>query len=416
LSARRQRADLTHDKIVILISIFARGGCERQAYLLAREMRRRGLNAEVWALKYGGEYEKEFAAAGIPTRVLAFRSPESECTHCGAKTSRWMRAIQWLQRVARVARQLRQARVDILLPFTTWPNVVAGLSYRLAGVKLCIWGERHAGGERIPTPERIAAKQFRRFVANSTAGVEFLASEMHVPREHISFVPNGVEEAKLVSTGVDWRARLRLKPGQLLVVKVANVTGYKDHATLLRAWKIVQDAWGDENRPMLALAGLCNPGYVYDNCLRIVADGGLDSTVRFLGSIPDVPELLEASDLTTFSSPNEGMPNGVLECMAAGKAVVASDLPGIRDAFGPNSDGVLVPPGDHVRFAEILLELLRNKDKREYIGAANLARIRTEFSVERMAERHLEIIRTSLRDRYQRRRHEALVAGEQRVT
>ena len=382
-------SDLRTSKLVIFIGHFGRGGCERQAYLLARHWRQHyGLDVEVWSMIYDGHdeaYAKEFEAAGIPIRVLGFDFPQSRL--------RFMRHLKWAQQVHRFARLLRKSRVKILLPFTTWPNVVAGLTYRFAGVKLCIWGERHCGGERVPKAEWVAVKQFRRFVANSTAGVDFLASEMQVPRERIAFVPNGVEERK-VSPGTNWRERLRIGPQQLLVVKVANLTRFKDHATLLRAWKIVQDAWTGNDRPVLALAGSYNPGHIYDACLEIVQEGGLDSTVRFLGSVPDVPALLQASDLTAFSSPGEGMPNGVLECMAAGKAVVASDLPGVRDALGPKVDDVLVAPGDHVRFAQILLELLQDKERREALGTANQTRIRTEFSVERMAERYLAIVQS----------------------
>ena len=179
--------------------------------------------------------------------------------------------------------------------------------------------------------------QYRRFVANSTAGIEFLANVMRVKREYLSFVPNGVEIPTIVP-GTDWRAKLGLKPEQLLVVKVANVTNFKDHATLLRAWKIVQDEWQDGERPVLALAGYLT-GDIYPECERITREAGMESTVRFLGGITDVPALLNACDMTAFSSRNEGMPNGVLECMAAGKAVVASDLPGIRDALGPGAEG-----------------------------------------------------------------------------
>jgi len=81
--------------------------------------------------------------------------------------------------------------------------------------------------------------------------------EMRVPREHISLVPNGVEEAGVNSGGATWRNTLGLAAGQLLVVKVANVTAYKDHATLLRAWKLVQDTfalWSDRQAPRLGAA------------------------------------------------------------------------------------------------------------------------------------------------------------------
>ena len=379
MSSRAVPPDLTGLKIAIMVGTFVRGGCERQAFLLARELiHRHGLSAEVWALKFPGEYSKEFEAAGIPTKTLHFKHPR----------------YGWAQHSWPVLRELRKSRVDILLPFTTWPNVVAGLTYRLAGVRLCIWGERHAGGERIPGVERFAVTQYRRFVANSTAGVEFLANVMRVKREYLSFVPNGVEFPKTVP-GTDWRAKLGLAPDQLLVVKVANITNFKDHATLLRAWKIVQDEWQDAPRPVLALAGYLTEDS-FPECERIRREAGLESTVRFLGGITDVPALLNACDMAAFSSRNEGMPNGVLECMAAGKAVVASDLPGIRDALGSDAGEVLVPPGDASQFARRLLDVLRDSEKRAALGAANAERIRREFSVERMVERHLQIIRTNL--------------------
>lgn len=370
-------AELAGRKIVVLIGAFMRGGCERQAFLLARHLRaHEGIDAQVWSLKYDGAYRQEFEAAGIPTRVLHWGQPR----------------FGWVQRTLPVVRQLRASRVDILLPFTTWPNVVAGLAHRFSGVQLCIWGERHCGGERVPGVERIAVLQYRRFVANSTAGVEFLAGEMHVDLGRISMVPNGVE-VPTIGGDTRWRERLGISAEHLLVVKVANLTQYKDHVTLLRAWKIVQDDWCDGSRPVLALAGMqCD---TYAECQRIVEEFGMHSTVRFLGSIRDVPDLLRACDLTVFSSPNEGMPNGVMECMAHGKAIVASDLPGIRDLLGDTPE-FLYPAGDAEQLARKVLELLRNRDRRLTSGAANRARIVSEFSVEQMAKRHLRIIQQNL--------------------
>lgn len=374
-------------KIVLLIGSFGRGGAERQSFLIARELRARyELNVEVWALTYDGEYADEFRQAGIPTRALEFRPPRCPIPP--------VRFSYWIARVLDIARELRKEQVDVLLPFTVWPNVLAGLIYRLAGVRLCIWGERSAGSEKMPGLTRLAVRQYRRFVANSTAGVEFLADQLGVDRRRISFIPNGVEEPEIELGATDWRTSLGIDRDQLLVVKVANLTRYKDHPTLLRAWKLVQESWGDGVRPVLALAGYFGPAY--EECQQIVTEAGLDSTVRFLGGITDVPALLEACDLTVFSSPKEGMPNGVLECMAAGKAVIASDLPGVRDVLGPNAADVLVPPGDVNGFAGKLLDVLRNGDRRNALGKANQARMRSEFSIERLGRRYFDAISESL--------------------
>jgi glycosyltransferase involved in cell wall biosynthesis len=259
-------------------------------------------------------------------------------------------------------------------------------------VRLCIWEERAAGAVRVQ-PERIAARQYRRFVANSTAGVDFLVNEMRTPRDRITLIPNGVEEPKL-EHATDWRARLGLKLSQPLVLKVADVTRDRDHATLLRAWKIVQNSWPGGERPILALAGTL--GDAYPEARRISREAGVESTIQFLGGVHEIGALIQASDLAVFSSRSEGMPNGVLECMAAGKAVIASDLPGIRDALGANADEVLASPGDPDRFAHLLMTLLRDKEKRDALGEANRARVLAEFTVDRMVERHLRLIQENL--------------------
>jgi glycosyltransferase involved in cell wall biosynthesis len=302
--------------------------------------------------------------------------------------------VRWARRLWRVVRALRAAKVDILLPFTTWPNVIAGITYRLGGVRACIWGERSAGSERVGAVlERLGVSQYRHFVANSSAGVEFLAQSLRVPRKRITLIGNGVEMPS-VPPHTGWRAKLGLGAGQALVVKVANLSSFKDHATLLRAWRLVQDAWSGELRPILALAG--HPYDTNEQCQQIVRNAGLEATVLFLGQVTDVASLLEDCDLTVFSSPKEGMPNSVLECMAAGKAVIASDLPGVRDALGPGAPEAVVPTGSERAFAEKILEFLREKAKRDGIGEANRARIRSEFSVSRMAERQLSVIRADL--------------------
>lgn len=368
-------------RIVLLIGHFGRGGSERQAFLLARELARYGKNVETWSLTETGEYADDFESVGVRTRACQFKMPR-----CPVRAV-WL--FSWVGRLWRFSRQLKRARVDALIPFTTWPNVVAGLSYRLGGVRLCVWGERSVGLERLKGFDWLAAKQYRHFVANSSAGVEFLARNMGITRERIRYIPNGVEEPE-VRDSIDWRGRLGLRPGQLLVVKVANITNYKDHATLLRAWKIVQDAWTRDPKPVLAFAGQF--GNAYEKCLGIADELGLYATVRFLGGISDVPSLLRACDLTVFSSPNEGMPNAVLECMAAGKAVIASDLPGVRDALGGKHNDVLVRPGDANGFATRLLALLRDTNRCDELGRANLDRIRTEFSVDRMVDTFLGLI------------------------
>src|SRR5690242_13986399 len=106
-------------KAVILIPQFFREGATKQAYLLARELKQRhGLDVEVWALFFSGECAKEFEAAGVPAKVLNFRRPQ-----CPVRA---VRMYSLTKRLLHIAKEFRRARIDILLPFANWPNVIAG--------------------------------------------------------------------------------------------------------------------------------------------------------------------------------------------------------------------------------------------------------------------------------------------------
>lgn len=365
-------------KIVILIGDPVQGGSVREAYLLARGLRQsHGICAEVWAL-WEGEFPACFEGMGIPVNTLDFVRPRCPI--------RVVRTSHWAIRLTRIALELRRAGIDVLVTFGSWPNVIGALTHKFANIGLCVWGQRKP--EVVPWA-RIAARNCRRFAANSTAGFDFLSGELRVSKERISYIPGAVDDGEH-SAEPRWRLRIGVKPAQRLVAKVSQISNARDHATLLGAWKIVEERWHDGPAPVLALAGAF--GDAYPACQEIILKNGMDSTVRFLGEISDVPGLLRASDLVLFSSINEGMPTAILEGMVAGKAIIATNLPGMRDALGPNANDMLVPPRSPEALAERILEILENNTKRETAGAANRRRARSEFTAERMVERYLNLI------------------------
>ncbi|MDP2953157.1 MAG: glycosyltransferase family 4 protein, partial [Chloroflexota bacterium] len=109
--------------------------------------------------------------------------------------------------------------------------------------------------------------------------------------------------------------------------------------------------------------------------------------VIFTGEREDIPELLKAMDVGTLCSLySEGFSNAVLEMMAAGLPVVATDVGGNREAILDGQTGLLVPPGDSSKLAEAILRLLQDKELASRMGAAAHERVRSLFSMERMIE------------------------------
>ncbi|PYN28911.1 MAG: glycosyltransferase family 1 protein, partial [Candidatus Rokuibacteriota bacterium] len=95
------------------------------------------------------------------------------------------------------------------------------------------------------------------------------------------------------------------------------------------------------------------------------------------------------------ASRKEGLPLAVLEAMGAGLAVVATDVPGHRDAVADGETGLLVPPGDERALAAAIGALLDDPERRRRLGRAGRARVLSKFSIQPMVERTAQIYRAA---------------------
>ncbi len=111
---------------------------------------------------------------------------------------------------------------------------------------------------------------------------------------------------------------------------------------------------------------------------------GLGGAVTFAGFRADVARLLPACDVVAFPSLYEGLPLALLEAMAAGRAVVATDLPGIAEAARDGREALLVPPADPAALAGALARALGDAELRGRLGAAAARRCRERFAAARM--------------------------------
>ncbi|HVX59565.1 MAG TPA: glycosyltransferase, partial [Pirellulales bacterium] len=110
----------------------------------------------------------------------------------------------------------------------------------------------------------------------------------------------------------------------------------------------------------------------------------------------DVPRLLPHFDVLWLGSEYEGLPNVIMEAMAAGVPVVATDISGNRDLVVPGETGYLVPVGGRAAFAKETNRILDDDALAGQLGEAGRQRVLSEFTVEKMIERHGALYRELL--------------------
>jgi glycosyltransferase involved in cell wall biosynthesis len=177
------------------------------------------------------------------------------------------------------------------------------------------------------------------------------------------------------------------------VAQVGRLSAQKDYPTFLRAAASIAAELPDvdfvivgEGEDRAALEALA---------VRL----GLQRRVRFLGLRHDVPALLAAVDVLTLTSTFEGFPNALLEAMAMGAAVVATDVGGCREVVVAQESGLLVPANAPAAVAAGALRLLRDPALARRFALAARRRVEAEFAVETMARRtmaaYLELLRAT---------------------
>ena len=200
-------------------------------------------------------------------------------------------------------------------------------------------------------------------------------------RVHV--VPNGVD------TDV-FGARVPDEAGVVRLSMVSRLIAIKDHATLIEAVRVLVRDRG-HGRLVLRLAG---DGPTRAALEAQALDAGVADVVRFEGLLPSagVAALLGRTDVYVHATFGETMSNSILQAMAAGLPIVASDVRGVNNMLRHGDTAVLVPPADPAALADALEALVRAPEERERLGARARAQVAAELSQQRMVERYRALL------------------------
>ncbi|HEY8517995.1 MAG TPA: glycosyltransferase [Candidatus Binatia bacterium] len=354
-------------RILFVIDELDIGGTEQQILEIVRRIDRDRFEPYVCCFRHGRKAQ-EIEALGVPV----LHEPKR------------LKADPGL--VLRLANLMRRERFDIVQTYLWTANTWARVAARIAGVpwlfaserNVDIWEETY---KRVIG--RFLARSTDRIIANSEAVRQYLLERGGLSPDKVVTIYNGVNFDRF-KTPCDPRVRRReLGVGDDVVLAgcVARVEPAKDHATLLHAFALISD-----RVPNLHLV-IIGDGSEQARMQRLASELGLGDRVHFTGFRTDSAEWLQSVDISVLSSVKEGLSNTVLESMAAGKPVVATDVGGNAEVIVDGETGFLVPPRRPNELAEALARVASSRELIASMGAAGRKRADNVFSVRSMVER-----------------------------
>ena len=354
-------------RVTLAITDLDVGGAERALVALVLGLDRRRWRPSVACLAGEGALAAPLRVAGIEVACL------------GVSARRPVAAVRGL------ARAFREQRPALVQGFLFHANVAARLAARGAGRPPVLGGlrvaERRALRRWHLTLDRLTFPLGVGSVCVSRGVERFSVERGGLPADRLVVIPNGVAPARFDAAAPVDRRSLGIPEDAVLALYVGRLDPQKGLDRLLQAAdQVVRrcPTWH------LALAG---DGPLRAELTALVEVGGLAGVadrVHWLGRRDDVPGLLKAADYLVLPSLWEGMPNVVLEAMAAGLPVVATAVEGTEDLVVPGETGWLVPPGRCGPLAAALVEAATAADRRRAFGRAGRARVEVGFTPDRV--------------------------------
>ena len=280
-----------------------------------------------------------------------------------------------LRSIAALRALIRRTGASLLHANGSRAMFYAGLAGRLVG-RPVIWHVRIADPDLVL--DRLLVPLARVIVVNSNAvGRRFARA-----RCEVRCIPNGVDLVRFTprQPSPKLRASLDLPEGVSVVASVGRFVAFKGYTYLLEAARLVHEATPEVHWVLVGDGELRSE--LEAQCRSLA----LESRVHFTGWREDIPDILALADLFVLPSLGEHFGRVLIEAMAAGKAVVATDAGGVPEVVIHGETGLLVPPAQPAPFATAVLALLKDPAKAARLGNAGRRRAEKVFSLGRHVE------------------------------
>jgi len=380
---RQEKNNKKPIKVCHLITDSGTGGAEKILFELVTRLDPDRFQTRVIVMKKPGTTAEEIEAAGVP--VSSLQLPYRVNLIYG---------LRLVPAFARLVAELRRDRPDILHCWLFQANLAGRIAARLAGVPADTSSLRVVEEERLlqyPL-DRLTGFLVTRYVAVAGAVADHYMKRLKIPARKISTIPNGVEAGRRESGQRNaLKERLSLPEGAFVIGAAGRLHKQKGTDILIQAMHKVRQTCPEA---MLLIAGEGPERDALEEAARSLPDG----VIRFTGNVRQMEEFYELLDVFALPSRWEGMPNALLEAMAAGVPAVAARTGGVPEIIGEEEAGIMVPPGSPEALADAVICLLKSSGQREKMKMNAIKRSGL-FSLDKMTESYESLYEELLKGR-----------------
>jgi glycosyltransferase involved in cell wall biosynthesis len=370
-------------KVLFVIGSMEVGGAEKQLLLLATKLLDCHFSCAIFALQKNGPLKKSFLQRKITV-------------YDGGLAKGDLRRAPWklTGSIVKLIRIIKKEKPEVIHAFLPVATFVGALCGRLTGVPLIITGRRALGCHQNRYPllkivDRTANRLSHYVTVNSQAVRDDTILRDHIEPSKLVVIYNGIDSQAFETTREEKaavRQALGISLDERVMVTVANLIPYKGHAELLFAICQVLPRF-----PTLKVLFIGEDRGIQGHLVQMATHYKLSDHVRFLGRRDDIVKLMAVAELSVLPSHEEGFSNVILESMAAGLPVVATDVGGSREAVTSGVTGWLVPPKNPAKLAEKIIDLLSEPEKARRWGQKGRAAALNCFHADKMVENYIKL-------------------------
>jgi sugar transferase (PEP-CTERM/EpsH1 system associated) len=273
-----------------------------------------------------------------------------------------------------------------------FPAALAGVPGRIHGEHGLDIHELNGSNIKYNFLRKVIKPAVQHFIAVSEDLSNWMIQNLGVKSDKVTQIYNGVD-LKLFHPRTDSRPALGpmglTEPGSFVIGTVGRMQAVKDQLTLVKAFLILLAAEPSaQKRLRLVIIG---DGTLRGEALTLLRANNADHLAWLPGEKDDIPEIMRGLDLFVLPSLREGISNTILEAMASGLPVIATDVGGNPELVVEGETGTLVPPADPMALAETIRRYLNDNNLLVLHGKAGRQRAEARFSMEAMVNGYLTV-------------------------